>query len=276
MLVASTMALHATPAVAGPAATPEPESEVAEASTPDPLLEAQQLYDRGRAAFETADYEGAIGHWTDAYANVPNTPEAGRIKALLIYNIAAARERVFGVTKDPSHLRQAKILLEEFEKSIPELYSGDAVEPETAKVRERIASIQAALDETEQPASKPEEPVVRNDPEQDTGPGGRGLVIGGAVGLSLGIAGLGLMGAGLGMGAGANDLSDLDDDDIEGRREQFNRGRTGNTLAIAGGIVGGVGVIAGTILLAMGLKRRRQTALTTGPGMVGLGLRTRF
>ena len=72
----------------------------------DPLAEAQALYDKGRAKFETADYHAAVELWTEAYALVPDTADGGQTKVLLIYNIATAREKAFEIDGELSQLRE--------------------------------------------------------------------------------------------------------------------------------------------------------------------------
>jgi len=276
----------------GTALATAPEAQV------DPLDDAQRLYDRGKAKFETADYADAIELWTEAYAMVPEAAESSQIKVLLIYNIATAREKQFEVSRDPGQLRQAAILLQSFEQSIPVLYGeGEEAEAERVKVREKLAALEARLreheaaqgdgdgDEGEEPTEPTTEvePTTTPDEGDEPAPGGRGLVIGGAVAGALGVGGLALMAAGLGMGARANDISDLPPDDIGGRRDRFDRGRTGNTLAIAGGVAGGVLLATGAVLLGIGLSRLRagrsgNVALGPAPlrGGAGLVLHARF
>ena len=271
---------------AAPATAPEPAA--------DPLDDAQKLYDRGKAKFETADYADAIELWTEAYAIVPETPESNQIKVLLIYNIAAAREKQFEVSRDPAELRQAAILLQSFEDSITALYGeGPEAEAERAKVQERRAAIEVRLREAEAAQARedegegegegegepttPPEPTTPDDGGEAPVRGGRGLVIGGAVAAGLGVGGLGLMAAGLGMGARTNDIADLEPGDIDGRRDRFDRGRTGNTLAIAGGVAGGVLLVAGAVLLGIGVPRltagkRGTVALVPAPLRSGTGL----
>lgn len=274
-----------SPGVALAAPTTGPSAEA------DPLADAQRLYDRGKAKFETADYADAIELWTEAYAIVPETPESSQIKVLLLYNIATAREKQFEVSRDPAELRKATILLQSFEEGIPALYGeGPEAVAERAKVQERRAAIEVRLREAEaaqgggeddDTGAEPLPPTEPTTPIDDGGEaparGGRGLVIGGAVAAGLGVGGLGLMAAGLGMGARANDISDLEPDDVDGRRERFDRGRTGNVLAIAGGVAGGVLLVTGAVLLGIGVPRlaagkRGAVALLPAPLRSGTGL----
>jgi tetratricopeptide (TPR) repeat protein len=280
-----------TAAAAAPKAAPTTAPAATSTSEPDPLADAQRLYDRGKAKFETADYADAIELWTEAYAIVPETSEGAQIKGLLLYNIATAREKQFDVSRDPAELRQATILLESFERSIPTLYGeGPEAEAERTKVQSKIAELEARLREHEAQLAAAE---GDDDADEDTTPpppeptpppddgqqrrGARGLVIGGAVAAGLGVGGLGLMAAGLGMGARANDISDLAPDDVDGRRARFDRGRTGNALAIAGGVAGGVLLLTGAVLLGLGLKRARagrasDVALVPAPSRDGAAL----
>lgn len=288
-LVAVALALSG-PLPLAAAAQPGPTEEPAAATEPNPLSEAQQLYERGRAKFETADYRAAVDLWTEAYALVPDTSDGAQIRVLLIYNIATARERAFDVTQDPAELRQAKILLGNFEKSIATLYGeGEEADAERTRVQEKIAALDERLAEHERaqnPEPGPTPDPVETDPEPDIPePDGsaKGLIIGGAVAAGLGVGGFALMGAGLSMGESANDISELADDDIAGRRDQFDRGRLGNRLALVGGIAGGLLLTTGAVLLAIGLKKRGASGSSSvavrpsfGPNGGGLMLRGRF
>jgi hypothetical protein len=227
---------------------------------------------------------------------VPDGAEGNQVKVLLIYNIATAREKQFDVSRDPAELRQAAILLRNFEESIPALYGdGAEAEAERAKVQERLAAFEQRLREHEAAqADAGEGGSTTTEPDPGTGtqpddggdgggsppPGARGLVIGGAVAAGLGVGGLALMGAGLGMGARANDLSGLDPSDIDGRRARFDRGRTGNTLAVVGAAAGGVLLVTGAVLLGLGLRRSRAANVAIAPvparGGTALVLHGRF
>jgi hypothetical protein len=289
-----TAALLVTALAGGPAggiaalAAPTATAEAAEPAPAEPLEDAQQLYDRGRAKFETADYAAAIELWTEAYATVPETAEGNQIKVILIYNLATAREKQFDVSRDPAELRQAAILLRNFEQSIPALYGdGQEADAERVKVQDKLAALDQRLAEHEAARSDGEadgeadggadgeaepvepEPTTLPDTTPDDGPqpGARGLVIGGAVAAGLGVGGLGLMAAGLAIGARANDISGLADDDVDGRRAQFDRGRTGNTLGLVGGVAGGVLLVTGAVLLGLGLRRSRGGNVALVPGV---------
>jgi hypothetical protein len=268
-------------------AAPAEKTTVAEPpAAEDPqLAEARKLYTEGEARFDTADYPAAIELWTRAFTIVPDSPDAARIKALLIYNIATARERSYEVTGDVSHLRQAKILMEGYAASIPSLF-GDTPEAaeERTKITERLNAIARQIDAADR-KKKRERGVVtpdeRPDDGDDDGKRGKVLVGVGAGALAIGVGGLAMMGAGLAMGKRANDLGDIEPDDIDTRRDQFDRGRTGNTLAIAGGVVGGVFAITGAVLVGVGAKTMgggKSNAFTPwfGRGVVGVGVRGRF
>ncbi len=294
-------ALLAAAITGGPAAgaAAAPASEPSAGSETAPQQDAQRLYDRGRAKFETADYAAAIELWTEAYASVPETAQGTQIKVLLIYNLATARSKQFEVSRDPAELRQASILLRNYEQQIPNLYGdGEEADVERTKVEEKLAALDRQLAEHEAAKAKGDdegegepEGVPDASPPAETNPadrgdepatGARGLVIGGAVAAGLGAGGLGLMAGGLAIGARANDISGIDPADVESRRAQFDRGRVGNTLAIVGVAVGAPLLVAGAVMLALGLRRGRSgntalvPALAPTRGGAGLVLQGRF
>ena len=71
------------------------------------------------------------------------------------------------------------------------------------------------------------------------------------------------MAGGLAMGSSANDVDP--DQSIDDRRSQFDRGRTGNTLAYVGGAVGGALLVTGAVLLGIGLKKRSTGTMAVAP-----------
>ncbi len=282
-------------------ATPAPQVLAASAalttapsSSDEQIKRAEELYAQGTAKFETADYKAAIELWSKAYEAVPADPAFGEIKALLLYNIATAREKAFEVYGELAELKQAEILLSNFEKSVPTIYEDETErEAELAKVRERKAKIAEKIAEASEPEEIPEEPPPEGPPPEELPPEeppppdepepdptaklfvglGAGLIV-------VGAGGLGLMAGGMAIGSQANDISELAPTQLQEREDQFAKGRTGNALAIAGGVVGGVFLATGVALLVVGKRRqsRKQTALTPalGPGFAGLQLRGRF
>ena len=279
--VSCALAILGLPSLA--AAGPEPEAGEVDSE----LRKAQELYDRGKVKFDTTHYDEAIELWTEAYGILPDTPENAPIKAAIIYNLATAQEKAFGIDKDVTHLRRAVVLMEQYAKSIPDLYGdGDEAAEETTRIEERLADVRAKLEEAEAAGAEPEptpdqpppsEPPTDRPPTDDKA---RPLVIAGATLTGVGVIGLGVMAGGLALGRASNDISDLDPADLDARRERFDRGRAGNVMAYVGGALGGAALVTGAVLLGIGLKRRNAAktaaAPLLAPGLAGVSLRGRF
>jgi hypothetical protein len=279
------MLTGATPAMV--MAAPEPESEGKAKESVDP----ETIFRRGQAKYETADFNGAIELWTEAYALVEPIPENATIKALLIYNLAQAHIKAYELDDDGIHLKQAQQLLRSFESNLELLYDdGKQLEEERAKVQELLTEIDAkiAAHEPEPEEDKPPPPDVEpedDDPEQDPRAShpGTPLVIAGGVVTGLGaLAGVGAIVGGL-VASSSNDISDLEPDDLQGREDRFATGIAGNGLALAGGIGAGVLLPTGIALMVVGILRNKKarggnTAFvpTIGRGSVGFGISGRF
>ena len=257
----------AAPAPSEPSATPQ--------------ADAETIFRRGQAKYETADYAGAIDLWTEAYALVDSTPENASIKALLIFNLAQAHTKAYELDEDIIHLKQAQRLLTSFRDNLALLYEEEdqaALETEQAKVDESLAVIEAQLADAEaEPEPEPEPPApTLTEPESEgpieTGKPGKPLIIAGSVVLGLGVAAgvVGIIGGVIGQGA--NDLSELDPYDFEGREEQFNAGRTGNLLLIVGAVGAGVLIPTGAALIGLGAGRNKRintAKLRVSPSFAG-------
>jgi hypothetical protein len=286
-------------ALAGPG---KPAKPGARQEAEDPALtQAKALYQRGKGHFDTADYATAIELWTEAYTALPETPENARIKALLIYNIASAREKAYEIDRDMTQLRQARVLLQSYADAIPQLY-GETEEglEEMQKVQARIASLDetleaAAVDDPIPGPVAPEpvgEPTAVDPPDDGLAPAtpppdptSRAMLAAGGTLVGLGAVSLGVMIAGLVIGDAANDIDDLapheTDESLAARRIQFDRGRTGNVMAIAGGIIGGAFVVGGSVLMGLGRRRATRGPIplvrpAVGPTFAGIHLRGRF
>jgi hypothetical protein len=280
-------------ASAAPAAGPETTRE-----SPS----AESIFRRGQAKYETADYNGAIELWTEAYSLVDPTPENAAIKALLIYNLAQAHIKAYEIDDDAVHLKQAKQLLDSFAANLPMLYDDEAqLGEEQAKVDERLAEIDAKIadhDRAEaeaetklepEPEPEPPAPIVEPASGETDRPVARGkpLIIAGGV-----LAGLGVLGGvaaivGGVIGSGANDISDIDRDDLLAREDQFAVGQGGNSTLLVGSITAGVLVPTGVALIVVGVLRNKKAkhsgsaalpmlSPNFGPAGAGLSVSGRF
>lgn len=270
----------------------------------DPALaEARELYDEGKARFDTFDYNGAVESWTKAYAKLPDD-QAG-VRNAMVYNIATAQEKAYDVDKDLQHLRQAVLLLQSYVKNYKVLYKRTPeTEAELKKAENRIAALEdriARAERGEEPAPVPATTTegAPTAPTTEAGPdfgstqfdgiqwsSGHNppvdpdlrrknqllaqeeektdhMLIGSYVLLSVG--GVATLG-GVGAVLGGRAVYDPDDE-TSGRSA---RGAGYGTLAF-----GVAALAAGTTLLVIGFERRkkaRQGTLVAGAPMIGPGL----
>jgi hypothetical protein len=195
----------------------------------------------------------------------------------LAYNIATAQEKAYDIDRKVEHLRQARGLLVSFVDEYKQLYEPTPeAKAEVARVKERIALLDARIASAEQAAPAPVvhapkkggaavKEVFRQDPElYREYRSGRSMMIGGAVSLGIG-AGMGLI---------AIALAD---------RDQFPEGRP---VAITLGAIGLAGVVTGAVLLGFGVPKRKRAlreaqsrvvvAPTFSRGYAGVGFVGRF
>jgi len=176
MIFVSTAAAQESPSE--PAAEPHVESETTRAAND---AAAREYFEAGRAAFEQADYEGALVYFRHAYEM------SGR--AALQYNIGVAADRL-------QHEQEA---LDAFE-----FYLAETEQPtREAEVRGRIEALKQSLAEKEATARELEEVSIRYEAIAKTERGNdgarvpRSAIIGGSVLAAAGVAGVAAMGAGL-------------------------------------------------------------------------------
>jgi hypothetical protein len=241
-----------------------------------PNAEAEAMFRKGQAKYETADYNGAIDLWTEAYALVESTPETASIKALLLFNLAQAHVKAYELDEDPIHLKQAQQLLQSFRANLSLLYEDKAqLDEETRKVDEKLAEIDALITKLEtpepEPEPEPEEPpppevVPDEQPTSDNGKPprtGKSLIIEGGIFLGIGVVFGGVAIAGTIVGSGANDIGDLDPNDLAQREQRFDSGRRGNIMLLVGSIGAGVLIPIGAALIAVGAKRNKEAKRNT-------------
>ncbi|MFO7567430.1 MAG: hypothetical protein R6X02_32605 [Enhygromyxa sp.] len=137
--------------VCSPLVLPDTAFAGAPAAEDPALTEAKGLYKEGEIKFQTADYEEALALWKRAFAILPDGDEHRAIRHALVYNIAEAHSRAYEVSRNPTHLRKAKILLENYRADHRALYGdeGDAVK-ERAEVDDRIAELDKKIAGSEQ------------------------------------------------------------------------------------------------------------------------------
>jgi tetratricopeptide (TPR) repeat protein len=263
--------------------------------------EAEAMFRRGQAKYETADYNGAIELWTEAYNLVGSIPDNAAIQALLIYNLAQAHIKAFELDEDRIHLKQAEQLLRSFEANLETVYEDpEQIAAEQAKIDEALADIAArstTLEDKgqtepepdgEDPAESPGAVPENLDPlPPEPGKPAKPLLIAGGVlaGVGLGVGAVAIVG--IVQARNANFYDDLDPLDYDAREQRFASGQRANTLIVVGSVGAGVLVTTGVALLVVGAMRSKQARQTTtaarpilapsfGPAGAGLSVSGRF
>lgn len=268
LALAVVVSLRPTPADAAPArqsAAQSPELDAFDAG----LRFGQQQYNRG-------EFLAAARTWTAAAAILPARDEYLDYRAAIFTYIAEAYERA--ITPENVHTRGSEALetldafVEELKKTHPERSSPAKVESVRASLRAMLAPAQVSTTPAPPPAAEPEAaaqpdgsqpaPSVegpREGPASSPRPR-RPLRTAGVVTLGAGGAvGLALLAAGLGMARAAERAGERDAAagaiaaDLQ---ETARYGGTGNSLAVAGAFVLGAAVTVGVALLA---SRRAST-----------------
>jgi hypothetical protein len=262
---------------------------VALVTTPLHVVEAapsvEDLYTQGQEKFDASDYGGAGDLWAEAVRTLPENPDNSATRETIMNLALDAYIRAYRSDESRTHIDKAKALLDEYEAALEA--GGAALGSEIAGEKAKIEDILAELAAAEQPDVEPEvEPDVEPSGDDQVfvnDKPGQGLVIGGAVMLGVGAAGLGLMVGGLVGGGSAQKAFDASMPGSADRESIEKRGKTMNILAITGGVVGGVFLGAGVALLIIGLKKNKEARLNNvmllpevGPEYAGFGLSGRF
>lgn len=218
------------------------------------LAEVRQLYEDGKAKFDTYDYDGAIDLWTKAYGKLDPVEGNREIRNNLVYNIATAQEKAYDLDGQVAHLRQARALLQRYLDEYKALYRP------TPEGREEVAKVEARIQELDDriagagqdapPAAEPPEArpdperelaklrdqktkdLLRNDPDLSARyKSGRGMIIGGSV--ALGVGGT------LALAAASTWNST---ENVGGRATLITVGSVGGALLVTGAVLVGLGV----------------------------------
>ncbi|MCA9718522.1 MAG: hypothetical protein KC468_27880, partial [Myxococcales bacterium] len=221
------------------------------------IREAERLFEEGRVHYETSDYLKAVDSYKQAYAlaqRINDVEFRREVVGALLFNLARAHARAYGLDSDIAHLRQADELIGRYlalELTPEDQTSGEELQQ---KIQDELA------------AAEPETPVEPDEPEPEPAPEpaadeapaddvdakpATGLLIAGGVVTGLSAVGLGIMTAGMVSGRRAIDRYNAAADG--GAREDIDQlGRRMNALAVAGGVLAGVLLTTGVALLVVG------------------------
>jgi len=296
----------ATPANAAPASD-------------DTLTAATATYNEGIAERDAGNFVAAAESFTAAYEAIPM--KSREIRSAVLFDLVDARRQAFAVGEGPAQICECERLLASYLEQVKQTFGSKADKfPDTRKAKKLRAEVRKllatqlqetpGLDCATTTVTKPAEPEPLPEPEpppppEPTGPSeaelkaqaardrrARTMVISGAVTMGLGGLFLGVMAGGLVVGRRAERDGvtathealaagqPLCEDDPE-LRAIVGRGKLGNGLAIAGGVLATVAVAAGVSLLVLGLRTRREPpraalAPALAPGFAGAGLIVRF
>ncbi len=215
-------------------------------------LKAKEAYEAGERAFRLGDLTIAAERFKESYTFYP--------APLLLFNLAQVHRQAGDLEKAAYFFKQYLA----------------ATEPENrdrAEAERRLAEVEKQLEErrrarTEETPDKPKQAPVEPRPSTNEsitkpapsgGGGGRGLLIGGGALLGLGLVGLGIGGAGAALASSAADdltAATRAMETFDAAKEQ--RGKNMQTLSIVGFAIGGVSIVTGSALVAIGVTRRSR------------------
>ena len=295
-------------------------AHAAPSKQPDPALAAAtRTYEEGISERDAGNFVAAAESFTSAYRAIP-MQERG-IRASVLFDLVDARRNAFAEGEGPGQLCECERVLVAYLDELKQGFGSKAEKfPDTRKARKLLAELRKQVDElrVENPAldcattplEKPAapEPIAPEPaptpepaPKPDPGPSptdaadarrARTLTIAGAVTTGVGGLFLGMLTAGLVLGRNADRDgrartqaaiaagTPLSQDD-PGLQSLVHRGKLGNGLAIAGGVLATVAVATGVSLLVLGQRARKAPpraalAPALAPGFTGATLVLRF
>ncbi|MCA9688783.1 MAG: hypothetical protein KC636_04190 [Myxococcales bacterium] len=292
-------------------ATAPPSARASPASTDTKAATAR--YKEGVKALRKGEVEAAAEKFEEALALVPAAEL--EVRAAVLFDLVDARRQTHEATGALQHLCAARDALTDYLDEAEA--AGEASEgyPDVRKAHELrvelLESIHVAERKdpstrcdvgdaapTEAPAEEPAEELDAPPPSTDADDRrldkrGRVYLITGSALAGVGLIFLGVMAGGLAMGASAErDGEALVDAGIDSGQHVSmsdpaleaiaSRGRTGNALAVAGGVIGVAAAGAGAALIVLALRRRgrSQARLSGAPyvlrGGAGVSLGLRF
>jgi hypothetical protein len=288
---------------------------LAVAALPRPLhaapaipAEVQEHYDRGARERDAGNFAVAASEFAAAYAGMPASQKELRVSVL--FDLVDAQRQAYGAggriherEHPAAHLCAANEALTEFIDAAEKARKGKGKKSgDVVRAIELRSEVRSQLDAARQSAPSldcataepptapaveaPAEPPPAAEPDRPPRKIDKPLVITGAALTGFGLIMVGLMAGGLVRGKRAEDEGEAlvdaspttsrDDEDL---RAIDRRGKVGNRMAIAGGVLGALALGSGVALLVLGLRGRPSrvaVAPTMGPRGGGLTLRWQF
>jgi hypothetical protein len=251
------------------------------------LADFEAGFDEGQKKFDAGEHVDAARTWISAANNLKESASNKDNRQAVYEYIADAWTRGLAGSEDVALLREAADSLDSYCEGFTVAYGTET--PILPRIVETRDDLRQRLKEAETPppvVEGPEEPPPGEGSVDRSGDGPRwkGLAIGGGVALGVGV-GFVVMGAVGGVRGQKIEEEFLDMDCIDNPMGECSSleksGKSMNALAISGGVVGGLLVVTGAVMLAIGLKRKaaaRKQALVpaVSPTFVGLSLRGSF
>ena len=253
-----------------------------------PTEDLGELWRSAQTKLGTSDYAGAIELLTRMYEQVALDPEAKAQRLRVQWALHEAHLGAYSVDADPEHLHVARDLVRKYREELAEEQTQKREEADAslAKIDAEIAALEEPEEvvpppeEVEEPPPEPE-PAPPPEPPQPADPPpekpSKGFIIGGSVLLGVGAAGAGMLIGGLVSAGRGVDTFETDPAGRDNARDQIRRG---NAVGIAGGVLSAVFVVSGSVLLAVGLRRRGGTRYSfrtaIGPKSAAVALTRRF
>lgn len=241
----------------------------------------EAIYSAALQATASGDHVAAADRYAEVLDLLPESRANHESRALALLDSVAASRQAHAAGAPDLALCPARDRVLAYLERARVAHGAGAAELDGVRQAERLrdelaAEIAGRGCPGDQPLAAPApRPPLKLAPAPEPGPDRR--VPAGWGLLGVGGLGLGMMALGLGLGARA---------EREGRERRANdptrdidglladgfvrRGRASNRLAIAGGVIAGVALLAGATLLALGKTRPRAARLAALPGGVGL------
>ncbi len=298
--VAVTMASTGSVHAAGALRTVPGQLEKAEASK----------YAEGKRAYEKQDYAAAGKTFTALLGRVPESPANRTIRASLVLDAMAAYQAAYEGSGDVAMLRNGMDAYYGYFRAYRDAHGSSNIPESVVEARfvmkEALERAQAGKPNNGTPNNgtpnngspnngspnngspnngspndgSPNDGVAVQASTDDAAKPGTTLIATGAVLLVLGLGSTALIGIGAVNGKRAREDQKAPGFSPDQRSEFDRRGRTANTMLIAGAIVAPVLAIAGVSLIAVGATNKRKARLAVSPSVssrfAGVVVRGRF